>query len=238
MKRKLLSSSVLLITAIMLLGMVSVEVYLAAKNDRPLAIVRRYKPDVKVYPKDISAKMGEQLFSGDTLRTDENGYAAVQFMDKSFAKVKPRSQLVVYGEVQDDKSTSTRIAMELGEIYFEVTRQGQKDFEVTTDAAVASVKGTRFGVQSGNNYFWVEEGLVELTVTATGEKVELRENMFGQVEEDGTLNVGQLTSEEITNLRNEYQEYEDNLTPKIMKFRFRDADGQIREIDLRYFENR
>ena len=76
------------------------------KNDRPLAFVKRFKPNVDVQNStedrskrlDLDEDKAEQLFDGDTLRTDNDGYALVVFMDQSIAKVKPRSLLIVKGE--------------------------------------------------------------------------------------------------------------------------------------------
>lgn len=219
-----------------LLGMASVELYKYSSADRPLAFVRRFKPSVTVFPKNITADKGEPLFSGDTLRTNEEGYAAVQFMDKSFAKVKPQSELIVRGEVRNDKSTSARIIMEAGEIFMEVVDQGQNNFEVATSKSVASVKGTEFGITS-DHYAWVEDGVVEFTATISGETVTLRQKMFGQVNEDNSITTGELTDEELENLRNDFEELAEESTPKVLKIRFRDENGQIREIELEYYEN-
>ncbi|MDX1639891.1 MAG: FecR family protein [Balneolaceae bacterium] len=226
-----------MLVTFVIIGMASAEIYHYTGADRPLAFVRRFKPQVSILPKDISADKGEPLFSGDTLRTDENGYAAVQFMDKSFAKVKPNSDLTVRGEVRSDKSTSARIALEGGEIFLEVTQRAGNNFEVATSKSVASVKGTEFGVRA-DDFAWVEEGIVEFMSVATGEVVTLKERMFGQVNEDNTITTGELTDEQLQQLRDEYQDFEgDTGEPQQMRLRFRDENGQIREIEIEFYEN-
>ncbi len=224
--------------AILILGMASEEIYnYTLSSDRPLAFVRRFKPAVSIHPKNINADKGEPLYDGDTLRTNDNGYAAVQFMDKSFAKVKPNSELTVHGEVKSDKSTSARIALEAGEIFMEVTQRTDNNFEVSTSKSVASVKGTEFGVRD-DHYTWVAEGTVELTSTATGETVTLTESMYGQVNEDDSITRGELSEAELEKLNRAFEELEGETgAPKQMILRFRDENGQIREIEIDYYEN-
>ncbi|MDR8390647.1 FecR family protein [Aliifodinibius sp. S!AR15-10] len=225
------------LVAVLILGMASAEIYNYSSADRPLAFVRRYKPSVNIQPKNISPDKGEPLYSGDTLRTNESGYAAVQFMDKSFAKVKPNSELTVRGEVNNDKSTSTRIALEAGEIFMEVTQRSENNFEVATSKSVASVKGTEFGVRS-DNYAWVEEGIVEFTSSATGQTVSLTERMYGQVNDDNTITTGELTEEDLQKLRSDFESLgSETGEPQKMRLRFRDENGQIREIEIEYYEN-
>ena len=90
---------------------------------RPLAIVRRFKPEVDVLSKDRGAYMldlrenvGEPLFDGDTLATGQSGYALVIFTsDNSVAKVKPESMLVIRGEsLANSRLSNRRIDLEQG----------------------------------------------------------------------------------------------------------------------------
>jgi len=120
-------------------------VFASYGSERPLAIIRRFKPDVSIKHAESQdwelAKMAAKLYDSDTLKTDNNGYAAVQFMDNSLVKVKPKSLLIIRGEVLDKNSTASRIAVEIGEVFLNVTKR-QSQFEVQTPSAVASVKGT------------------------------------------------------------------------------------------------
>lgn len=228
----------LLFTSIVLAGMVSADVIGTLFADRPLAYVRKFKPDVTIYQdqKIVKASRAEQLFSGDTLRTDHNGFALVQFMDKSIAKVKPNSELIVHGEVNSKQSSSTRIALELGEIFLSVTSRSTTNFEVATGTSVASVKGTQFGARD-DSYYWVTEGIVGLLSNQSGQSVDLTERMYGRVNEDGSIETGELTVGEIDNLNSEYGRLEANLDPETIILRFRDQNGQLQEIELKYFNN-
>lgn len=230
--------------AFVLLGMVAADVsYFSA--ERPIAIVRRFKPEVlvknmeegKTINLDLNENIGEKLFSGDTLETNSDGYALVLFMDKSVAKVKPSSTLVINGEVgSSSKSMSTRINLQNGEVFLNVEPQGGNDFEVATSRSLASVKGTDFG-NSSDGYVWVENGQVDVTALNSGQTISLYNKMFAQVDENGNnINSGTLTDEQLEQLKQKYNELVNDLDKKELKFRFRDQNGQIREITIDVFE--
>lgn len=228
----------LIIIAAALLGMSSPVGTNDFRAERPIAYVRKFKPTVTIQQgqQTITASKAEQLFDGDTLRTNENGFAIVQFMDKSIAKVKPNSALIVHGQVEGRQSSAARISMEAGEIFLNVTKRTTTHFEVTTGTSVASVKGTQFGARA-DGYYWVVEGIVQLLSEESGETTNLTKGMFGKVNDDGTMETGTLSDKELEELSKGYDQLEDHLEPKTIKLRFRDQDGQLREIELKYFEN-
>lgn len=240
--RKIRPYFLAVLSLVVLIGAFKVEF---EKNDRPLAIVKRFKPNVDVENRnadrskrlDLDKDKGEQLFDGDTLRTDSEGYALVVFMDKSIAKVKPQSLLIVRGETErTSKRSNTRIDLSLGEIFLNVEPQGNNDFEVSTSRSLASVKGTEFGSNS-DGYVWVTEGQVDVTALQSGETVSLFEKMYAQVNEDANeIESGTLTDDEINDLDGGYDELNEDLIKKQIKFRFKDANGQIREITIDYYE--
>lgn len=227
----------LVVVILLILGLALQDI-LAAMAERPIAYVRRLKPQVDVFnsPKSTEAEQGEPLFNGDTLVTDDNGYAAVQFMDKSIGKVKPGSRLVMNGEVGGPDNTSGRISLELGEIFMEVTGRSDSDFEIVTSSAVASVKGTEFGA-SHNEYFWVEEGIVEILSTETGDTATLTELRYGQVNDDGSITTGDLSRDELDELNEGFDDQDNMPMPRTLKLRFRNDEGELREIEIIYFEN-
>jgi hypothetical protein len=228
-----------LVLSFVLFGVVSAGIWLNSSAERPLAYVQKFKPKISVEntgtPQFIKER-GQPLFNGDTLRTDKNGFALVQFMDKSLVKVKSQSRLIVWGSVEGKMNTSTRIGLKLGEIFMNVTDQGAGNFEVATNTSVASVKGTKFGA-AANDYFFVEEGIVEILANRTGQRVTLTANQFGRVRDDGTIEMGELTDEEILEKKQEYEEMDAKLEPRIIKLRFIDENGQQQVIELKVFEN-
>jgi|AntRauTorckE6833_2_1112554.scaffolds.fasta_scaffold01575_4 hypothetical protein len=233
MKKKLKFTGLLTILFITAAGMISVEA-LEVVLDRPLGFVRKYKPAVMIQNAPISK--AEKLFSGDTLSTNKNGFALVQFIDKSIAKIKPNSQLIIQGEVEGKNNSSTRINVESGALFLNVTKRSTTNFEVATNSSVASVKGTQFGATE-DSYYYVLEGTVELLANSSGETVTLTDRMFGQVNDDGTIDTGELTDEEVEEYTDESDNFEENLRPKIVTLRFRDEEGEIQTLEVEYFEN-
>ena len=68
---------------------------------------------------------------------------------------------------QRNLNLRTQISLAIGGLFLDVQRGEDKEFEVTTSNTVASVKGTRFGVDA-DGYVWVEEGEVEVEVARNG----------------------------------------------------------------------
>ena len=240
--KKILPTCLTVLCIAVLVGALKTEF---SRNDRPLAIVKRFKPNVDIENGsadrskrlDLDKDKGEQLFDGDTLKTDADGYALVVFMDKSIAKVKPQSLLIVRGESEKaSKRSNTRIDLSLGEIFLNVEPQGNNDFEVSTSRSLASVKGTEFGSNS-DGYVWVREGQVDVTALQSGETVSLFEKMYAQVNETGNgIESGTLSDNDINDLDEGFDELNEELIKKQIKFRFKDANGQIREITIDYYE--
>lgn len=211
---------------------------LEAFTERPLALITRLIPNlaIKNVERNKRADKGSELFSGDTLRTDENGYALVVFMDKSTAKVRPQSQLIVRGEIDRNQNSRSRISLNSGEIFLEVEKRPNNELEVITSTTVASVKGTRFGA-THTGYFWVEEGEVEITLIESGESVTITDGMFSRIDDDETaLVTGELSDGEIAELAEDYRILDSELIEKRLLLRFRDANGQLREEEVIYYE--
>lgn len=218
---------------------------LAQSQDRPLVVVTRFKPNVIVDKQsaeatkvlNIDTDKGEKLFSGDTLRTDSEGYALVLFLDKSIAKIKPNSLLIVMGEDErTSKKTSRRISLEQGEVFLDIEPQGSNDFEVVTSTSLASIKGTRFGGKS-DGFYWVESGQIDVSALNSGETVSLFQNMFAKVDDNGNnIESGELSEQEMNALKDGYQVLDENLERKEIRFRFRDENGQLREVIINIIE--
>ncbi|MBO6585176.1 MAG: FecR domain-containing protein [Gracilimonas sp.] len=239
-KKKLYAFIVLLVVA----GFALPEIA-RAQSERPIAIVKRFKPDVtlqnlevdKYIELNLEENKGERLFDGDSLTTNEEGFALVVFMDASVAKVKPSSLLILNGSVATaSKAMNTRINLKNGEIFLNVEPQGGNDFEVATSRSLASVQGTDFGSRF-DGFVWVEEGQVDVMALNSGETVSLFDQMFAQVDEQGnSVESGTLTSEELSDLGEGYDEMENDLVQKEIILRFRDQNGQLREVRIDVFE--
>jgi hypothetical protein len=208
-------------------------------SDDEIAYVRRYVPSVTVsnVSSDTLITVGKPLISGDTLSTGNNGFAMVLFLDETVARVSPSSQLVIRSALNESKNTNlrTQINLALGSLFMDVRRTPDSEFEVTTSTTVASIKGTRFGITS-DNLIWVEEGEVEARVISTGQMISLVNKMYLQVDEDGEVESGELTDEELDELSSQYDILESDLIEREMRFQFRNRQGETFDEELRIFE--
>ncbi len=215
-------------------------------EERPIAFVRRFKPQVNIFNaaagKFAEAEKAEKLYDGDTLMTGKDGYAAVQFMDKSLTKVKPSSLLLINGSVDNStQSNSTRILLKAGEVMMDVEDRNRGDFEVATQTSVATVKGTKFGSSvdsKGSSTHFVLEGSVEVFARESNQRETITDGQFARVSQDGQdIETGQLEDDELDQRQKEFDDFDKKLESKKVKFRFRGEDGEIREIELEYYEN-
>lgn len=212
-------------------------------EERPLAIVRRFRPlvVVKQTPETewIEAKITQPLFDKDTLRTGPDGYALIQFMDNSLARVRPNSLLVIRGETRDRGSTFSRITLEAGELLLNVNGR-QSNYEVQTRTAVASVKGTSFNTKIEDDLstvFTGFSGVVEIMALNSGQTVNLTRRNRVRVDQRGeTVTLETISSSELQDLQQQYDDLEEGTRPDILRLRFMNRSGQVREIDIRYFE--
>ena len=217
---------------------------ITVNDGQPLAIVRRFRPLVRVReaenPQWVEATMAKELFDKDTLRTDAEGYAVVQLVDNSLARVRPNSMLIINGEVNNRAGLNTTINLESGSINLEVSGR-QSEYEVRTPSATASVKGTQFHTiinPDGSSTFVCFTGIVTIRATNSGREVNLNRRRQAIVDPDGqTIEVRTLTRRELRQLMNEENEAEKTSTPKRIIIQLRNADGEIRNIEIPYFES-
>jgi len=116
---------------------------------------------------NLPAKLGMGLNSGDALKTDEDGFAAIIFTnDKSLLKIRKNSQI----EIKDDYSTRT-VKVTEGKMLAQVTPGIMTSYRIETPTSVASVKGTEFWVitslMHGDRFYGIK-GLVQVINLITG----------------------------------------------------------------------
>jgi hypothetical protein len=212
-------------------------------STRPLAIVRRFKPMVRIKesskPNWVDAQMAFQLFDRDTLRTGADGYAVLQLVDNSLARVRPNSELVIRGEQNARGGLNSRIQVESGELSLKVEGRVSQ-YEVATSSSVASVKGTEFTTRilpNGDTEFTCLSGVVEVMALGTGQTVSLTRRRRAVVDMEGTnITVNTVSTREVRQTQNQSQQLDAAAKPKSIRLRFVNPDGQVREIEIRYFE--
>ncbi len=206
---------------------------------RPLAVIRRFAPDVLVRHLSgdawKSAETAQSLFAADSLITGESGFAMVQFMDNSVVRLRPNSLLVLDGEVKGPDNVVSRLTLEAGEILTTVTGRNSTK-EVSTSSTVAAVRGTEFTTRVDENGSTTIIGLSgEVTVRPlnseqsytilTGNRID--------VQEDGmTVSESDVTPEELERIRQSFEPEEPDY--REVEFRFINDEGEVETIILRF----
>jgi hypothetical protein len=210
---------------------------------RPLAIVRRFRPMVQIRDTGnvewVEAKVAFQLFDKDTLRTEREGYAVLQLIDNSLARVRPNSVLVIRGEPNARNGLNSRIQVESGEVNLRVEGRVSQ-YEVSTPSAVAAVKGTEFTtriLEDGSSEFTVFSGVVEVKANASGRTQNLTRRRRAVVDPAGNdIVTNTMSNQEVRRTQNEYTQLDTSAKPKVIRIRFVNASGQVQDIEIQYFE--
>jgi hypothetical protein len=216
----------------------------ATAERQPLAIVRRFRPSVIVResaePEWVEARLAQQLFDRDTLRTENDGYAVVQLVDNSLIRVRPNSMLVIRGETNDRGGLNSRINVDRGSISLSVTGR-QSEYEVGTQTAVAAVKGTEFRTTvnpDGSTTFLLFSGEITVRALQSGELINLRPRNQATVDPSGNrIQRERLSRRNIQSEQAQEQQLEQATAPSILRIRLVSPDGDIREIEIPYFRN-
>jgi len=130
----------------------------------------------------IILKKGHIFESGDILKTDKDGFAALIFIDdKSALKVKENTEIIISGK-RSAKAIAKEINLYEGVIRARVNKQQGGDFIIRTAVSVASVKGTDFWLISdknmGDSIIGIE-GVVMLMNQKSGESLNITSGLTG-----------------------------------------------------------
>jgi hypothetical protein len=167
------------------------------------------------------------LFSGDTLETDEAGYAIIYFQDESVGIVSPNSTLFISAEIDRHLHVNTRIEIKSGGLFMSVIAKDNSTFEIMTGSSIVSVDSARFGALS-SGFYWVDSGEIEIMAFKSGQVAQLRTGMFAQADEQGyDIVTGQLSESAMNHLATLYKEDNREEVVKNRILYFLDATGQI-----------
>lgn len=175
-------------------------------------------------------KPGTSLFDQDQIKTGEDGYAVLVFLDdKSQIKVRENSEMTVLG-TRTTESISKQIAMQVGTLKAEISPQRKGEFIIATPTSVASVKGTVFWVMSDpvmGDVFYGMSGSIEVTNNESGTVVTVSANETGTSTPDGQLTV-EVTQEGAA------PEDEDEETTNTLRIQLQNPQGDIKDIKIEY----
>jgi hypothetical protein len=137
-----------------------------------------------------NAIMGTQLKNKDWIKTGEDGFVAIFFLDdKSQLKVKGNSEMEILAAVERGKISKT-ISLDYGTVKASVSKQ-KGEFRIATPTSVASVKGTEWWVTSNANgdVFIVMAGVVEIENLISGTVQNVGEDETATSNSDGSVDV-------------------------------------------------
>jgi len=178
-------------------------------------------------------KPGTSLFSDDQIKTGDDGYAVLVFLDdKSQIKIRENSEIVISG-TRSTEAISKKIAMQVGTLKAEVSPQRKGEFVIATPTSVASVKGTVFWVKSDpvmGDVFYGMSGSVEVTNNESGAVIVVGANETGTSTPDG--NVGVETTQEGGAPVDEDEEETDS--SNIIRIQLQNDQGDIKDIKIEY----
>jgi len=181
----------------------------------------------------IPLKPGKPLNDKDKIMTDKDSFAAIMYLDdKSVIKMLSNSDLVIIGE-RSKKGISKSLDISYGKITANISKQKGKEFRIATPTSVASVKGTELAITSdpsNGDSFTLLEGLIEVTNSITGESMEVSEGETAVSTPQGSLEVGETTTEDMEG----FEEAEVEIPAQELRFEVEDSDGNIKEIIIKY----
>ncbi|MFA5062418.1 MAG: FecR family protein [Patescibacteria group bacterium] len=94
---------------------------------------------------------GEEVNQGDKIKTDENGVANIYFPDGSVARLDTNTEITIDAASYDqsDKSLVVKIFVSIGKVWSKIVGLAtpNSSWQVESSNAVATVRGTAFGVQ-------------------------------------------------------------------------------------------
>ena len=196
-----------------------------------VALVTKKKGDVKYKPfsskdTDFQLEMSKSLFNQDQILTGTDGFTKVVYLDDgSTIKVHRESEIYIQGSIKNRRIIKQINILE-GRMKFDINPQKLVDFRIATPTSVATIKGTRFWVDSrgeDGDLFMGLAGKVNIENLESGEVIELEPNTTINSSPDGSLTilptkplelqvlesmeeaVGELTEEEINDANSQSQ---------------------------------
>jgi len=180
----------------------------------------------------VKASKGENLVSGDQLKTGQRSLAVVKFLDNSILRVREQSVLTISGEGSRGSAIKT-IQLNGGAVGFDVQKQHENElFQLTSPTSVASIRGTKgkWSGGRGNDTLIVTEGLVNLKNNATNQSVNVPGGFIGFSNQDGSVSSRKATDQELADA----SIIASNNSLNELDLQFKDPQGQSKELKLKY----
>lgn len=175
--------------------------------NKPIAII--YKPVGTVdFLKDgkdwTKAAAATPLTTGDRVKTGENSFVIIKFIENSILRLQEKSEITIHGELSANKEFSKNVHLERGQLGFDVKKQVNEKFEFSTPTSVASIRGTEGLLINGGDsadVLILGMGVVVFTNTVSNNSVNVNGGQTGYSYANGTIVVKQTTPEELKKLQ-------------------------------------
>ncbi|MDI6765931.1 MAG: FecR family protein [Bacteroidota bacterium] len=228
--RTFIKSSLLVIASLLIINLFS-----GYTSDNPsLAVMTKVIQDVKKKMEAADwtkADKGDMLYNGNQVRTAKKSLAILKFKDNSIVRLREESELTIHGEGQ--RGTMTKQAhLYKGSLGFDVQKQGNEKFRLSSPTSVASIRGTKGKWSSGNGYdtLVVTEGLVNLRNLVSNNEVDVGAGFVGFSDETGSVTSREATEQELNQAANAAI----GGTLNELKLELQDPEGNKKELKLRY----
>ena len=203
---------------------------LFAQGAKSIAVAAKVRGETELkvpggdYAPDL--KRGKQINDKDWVRTKDDGYIALMFIDdKTLLKIRENSELEIMA-VRSGAGLDKSIKMTFGKVKAEISPQLSGEFTIATTTSVASVKGTTLWivVTSEGDQIIVTEGTVTVTNNESGETVTVTVGQTVTSNSDGTIEVQPTPAGGVP------QDLSDDDVGDQIRIRLENPDGDIKEI--------
>jgi len=175
--------------------------------NKPIAII--YKPvgtvDFMKEGKDwAKAASATPLTTGDRVKTGDNSFVVIKFIENSILRLQEKSEITIHGELSANKEFSKNVHLERGQLGFDVKKQVNEKFEFSTPTSVASIRGTEGLLINGgdsSDVLILGTGVVVFTNTVSNQSVNVNGGQTAYSYANGTITVKQTTPEELKKLQ-------------------------------------
>ncbi len=142
------------------------------------------------------------LYPGDRVRTAENSFVIIKFLENSILRVQQKTEITINGEISADKEFSKNVNVRYGQLGFNVQKHANEKFEFTTPTSVASIRGTQGALTSTDSSFQLilGSGVVVVTNLFSNQNITVNGGQMAISLANGQLNVKQATQEELNQM--------------------------------------
>ena len=135
--------------------------------------------------------IGSELFNDDYIKTGKDGYVKFSYLDDgSTIKIHNNTEIYIRGQ-SENKVINKRLNLSNGILKLDVSKQKEDEFTIITPTSVASVKGTKFILESNPDFgdkFYGFEGIVEIINKESNKLIRLSRNLKVISTPDGVIN--------------------------------------------------